>query len=65
MSKGQNSEDRFGGPYMIQDHDHMSEIGQGPDKANSDRVRQADQSHSSGRQQGGDDQLMGRPRQAN
>ena len=53
MAQAGNSEDRFGGEYMIQDHDHMSEIGQSSDNANRG-VRQADQSQSDRRQQGGD-----------
>jgi hypothetical protein len=34
MAEVRNNEGRFGGQYMIQDRDHMSEIGQSADKAN-------------------------------
>ena len=55
MAQVSNSEDRFGGEYMIQDRDHMSEIDQATDKANRGGVRQSDQSQSDTRQQGGED----------
>ncbi len=51
MAQVGNSEDRFGGEYMIQDRDHMSEIGQGEQNAQRGS-RQADQSQNAGRQQG-------------
>ncbi len=53
MVEDRNNQSRFGGEYMIQDSDHMSEIPQSTDKANRG-VRQAEQSHSESRQQGGD-----------
>ena len=56
MTEVRNNQSRFGGQYMIQDSDHMSEIEQTTDKANRGGVRQSDQSQSGGRQQGGDDQ---------
>lgn len=59
MAQVGNNEDRFGGEYMIQDSDHMSEISQGKDKANRGDVRQAEQSQSGGRQQGSGDQSAG------
>jgi hypothetical protein len=52
MSQVGNNEDRFGGEFMIQDHDHMADIGQG--SGNAKRGRQAEQGQSEGRQQGGD-----------
>jgi len=54
MAEVRNNENRFGGEYMIQDRDHMSEISQTTDKANRGGVRQSEQSHAEGRQQGGD-----------
>ena len=51
-----NSENRFGGEYMIQDCDHMSAIPQAPDKAKRGGTRQSEQSQTDDRQQGGDDQ---------
>jgi hypothetical protein len=51
-----NDQDRFGGPYMIQDHDHMSGIQETTDKAARGGVRQSQQSQPESRQQGGDDQ---------
>ena len=55
MSQVGNNEDRFGGEYMIQDRDHMSEIGQDTDKATRGGVRQSEQSQTGGRQQGSGD----------
>jgi hypothetical protein len=55
MSKVENNEDRFGGQYMIQDRDHMSENDQAKDKPNRGGVRQSEQSQSGGRQQGSSD----------
>jgi len=60
MSKVHNSESSFGGQYMIQDRDHMSEISQETDQANRGGVRQADQTQSGGRQQGSGDQSASR-----
>jgi hypothetical protein len=54
MAEDRNEQGRFGGQYMVQDRDHMSDIAQVPDKANRDRVRQSDQSQTGGRQQGSD-----------
>jgi hypothetical protein len=61
--------DRFGGEFMVQDSDHMSGIDRQADKANRGNVRQTEQSHSAGRQQGSGDhgtahQQGGRRRQA-
>ena len=53
MSQVGNNQDRFGGQYMVQDRNHMSEINQVTDKTNRGGVRQAEQSQSDGRQQGG------------
>ncbi len=60
MAQVRNNQSRFGGQYMIQDRDHMSEIDQATDKANRGGVRQSEQSQSEGRQQGGDDQRADR-----
>ncbi len=50
-----NDQDRFGGPYMIQDRDHMSEVGD--DRQSQQWPRPSvEQSQSEVRQQGGDDQ---------
>jgi hypothetical protein len=49
MSQSGTNQDRFGGEYMIQDRDHMSEIA---DNASRRGSRQVEQSHSSDRQQG-------------
>jgi len=47
------NDSRFGGQYMIQDRDHMSDVS--PTTENAPRgVRQSDQSQSGSRQQGGD-----------
>ncbi len=54
MAEDRN-ESRFGGQYMVQDRDHMSEIRQTTDKANRG-VRQSEQSQSGGGQQGNGDQ---------
>lgn len=62
MAEDRNSEARFGGQYMVQDRDHMSDISQVPDKATRGSVRQADQSQAGARQQGGDDNSAGRQR---
>lgn len=51
-----NDQDRFGGPYMIQDRDHMSGIPETSEKANRGGARQSQQSQTEARQQGGDDQ---------
>lgn len=55
MAEVRNDVSRFGGEYMIQDRDHMSEITPATDKATRGKVRQSEQSQSEGRQQGGDD----------
>jgi len=48
------AEDRSktGGPYLIQDQDHMSEIGQLGGEARSGGGRQSEQSQSESRQRG-------------
>jgi hypothetical protein len=55
MAEVRNNQSQFGGEYMIQDRDHMSEIDQATDNAKHGGVRQSEQSQSSSRQQGGDD----------
>jgi hypothetical protein len=50
-----NNEDRFSGEYMVQDHDHLSQAGQGSRTAPRSGGRQPEQSQSRGRQQGGSD----------
>src|SRR5271155_5147510 len=55
MAQVRNSEDRFGGEYMVQDSNHMSGINQVTDKANRGNARQAEQSQAGGRQQGSGD----------
>ncbi len=49
-----NKADRLGGEYMIQDRDHMSEMGQMGGQANSGNPPQAEQSQGASRQHGGD-----------
>ena len=48
------AEDRSkaGGPYMIQDQDHMSEVGQMGGEARNGGGRQSEQSQSESRRQG-------------
>jgi hypothetical protein len=53
MSQVGNNQDRFGGQYMVQDRNHLSEISPATDKAPRG-VRQSDQSQDATRQQGGD-----------
>jgi hypothetical protein len=60
MAEVRNDESRFGGQYMIQDRDHMSDIAQTSDKANRSGVRQSEQSQSESRQQGAGDDSAGR-----
>ena len=60
MAEVRNDAGRFGGEYMVQDSDHMSESGQTADNANHGGVRQSEQSQSEGRQQGGGDQNASR-----
>jgi hypothetical protein len=60
MAEDRNNEGRFGGPYMVQDRDHMSEISPVTDKANRGGVGQSEQSQAGGRQQGSDDHSPGR-----
>jgi hypothetical protein len=64
MSKVNNNEVDLGGPYMVQDHDHMSDSQQNANKANRGKVRQADQSQPEARQQGGSDRKSEQRRQA-
>jgi hypothetical protein len=59
MAEDRNDQSRFGGEYMIQDRDHMSEISQVADKANRGGVRQVEQAQTDGRQQGGDQSAGG------
>jgi len=53
MAQAGNNEDRFGGEYMIQDRDHMSEIDPVTSKAKTGNARQVDQSQANGGQQSG------------
>lgn len=55
MAQARNNENRFGGEYMIQDRDHMSEI-RDVDGTQDTGARQSDQSQSQSGQQGGGDQ---------
>jgi hypothetical protein len=59
MTEEKNKANRFGGPYMIQDSDHMSEIGQVGGEAMDGGERQVGQSHGETRQQGGGDHSTG------
>ena len=56
MEQRGNSENRFSGPYMVQDHDHMAEITPAGDEAKKGPVRQHDQAQEGARQQGASDQ---------
>ena len=56
MATDRNKADRLDGPYMIQDRDHMSEIGQVGGEAKGRGGRQAEQSQSDSRQHGSDQQ---------
>ena len=53
MAEDRTNQSRFGGEYMIQDSDHMSDIPQTTDNAKRG-ARQSEQSESNARQQGGD-----------
>jgi hypothetical protein len=54
MAVERNKAERLDGPYMIQDRDHLSEVGQvGGDTRDS---RQSQQGHGDSRQQGGGQQ---------
>ena len=55
MAQVGNTEDRFGGEFMIQDRDHMSEVRQTSVKGHRGGNRQSEQSHTESRQQGGDE----------
>jgi hypothetical protein len=59
MAQVGNSQDRFGGEYMIQDRDHMSETNQVTDNANRGSARQAEQSQKNGRRQVNGDRNAG------
>ncbi len=59
MAEDRNDQSRFGGQYMVQDRDHMSEISDAPDKSNRGVVRQPEQSQPVARQQGGNDSPTG------
>ena len=59
MAEDRNSESRFGGQYMVQDRDHMSEIPQATDKATRGGTRQSEQSQAGARQQGGEQNARG------
>ena len=52
MAQVGNTQDRFGGEFMIQDRDHMSDINQVTEKASRGSARQAEQSQVGARQQG-------------
>ena len=68
MAEDRNEASRFGGQYMVQDRDHMSEIAPVEDSANRGAVRQSEQSQTGARQQGGErttrGQQSGGPRQS-
>ena len=55
MAEVRNDVSRFGGEYMIQDRDHMSDIAQTSDRAGRSGARQSEQSQSEARQQGSGD----------
>ena len=55
MAQTGNNQSRFGGQYLIQDLNHMSEIETTHDTKRGG-ARQAEQAQSHGRQQGGDDE---------
>jgi len=59
MAEDRNDQSRFGGQYMVQDRDHMSDISEVSNKPGRTGVRQADQTQTGARQQGGDDQVAG------
>jgi general stress protein YciG len=50
MSEDRNRADGPSGPYMIQDRDHMTEIGQMGGEAGTGSGRQSEQSQSESRQ---------------
>jgi hypothetical protein len=54
MAEARNNESRFGGEFMIQDRDHMSDTAPANETANRGGARQIEQSQDGGRQQGGD-----------
>ena len=65
MTDVKKDDGRFGGEYLVQDSDHMSEIVQPSDKASRGSVRQSEQSAPASRQQGsGDNSAERRRRQA-
>jgi len=51
MAEDKNKQEPLGGPYMVQDRDHLGDPGQMGGDANRGS-RQSDQSHSGDRQQG-------------
>jgi hypothetical protein len=55
MAKSPNNPNRFGGPYLIQDSDHLTETIKASFGEQPKASRQTDQSQSDDRQQGGDD----------
>jgi hypothetical protein len=55
MEQVGTNQDRLGGPYMIQDRDHLGDPGEPARKAHRG-ARQSEQSHTGHRQQGGSDQ---------
>ena len=68
MAEDRNEASRFGGQYMVQDRDHMSEIAPVEDNANRGGVRQSEQSQTGSRQQGAERTARGQqssgPRQS-
>ena len=52
MVEDRNKANRLGGPYMIQDRDHMSEVGQTGGEVRHGSGRQVEQSQGDTRQQG-------------
>jgi general stress protein YciG len=53
MTEDKNKAERLGGPHMIQDRDHLSEVGQmGGESKQGGGSRQAEQSQADTRQRG-------------
>jgi len=50
MTQDRSKTERLGGPYMIQDRDHMSEVGQVGGEARRGGSRQVEQSQGETRQ---------------
>jgi general stress protein YciG len=64
MARDTTNADRLGGEYMIQDRDHMTEIGQSSGDAvrvsrQADQAQSENRPHNSGGQQGGERRRKG------